>query len=195
LVYSNRATELRNIYKTPQVLPMIMVRDRENKVYQSGIDKLTEIIDKRIRPFATDIYLDTEIFKNKDTRIKLCTNTGGHVRELMLLMQTAMDWIDDFPITEQAVNQAINDARDNTYRNAVDQDEWQKLARVYHYKSIPNDEEYRSLLFRRCVLEYRDMNEQGNMVRWYDVHPLIEETPEFEEALKVQNQKISMNFI
>ncbi|NES83084.1 MAG: ATP-binding protein [Moorea sp. SIO2B7] len=184
LVYSNRATELNNIYKAPQVLPMIMVRDRENKVYQPGINKLKEIIEKRISSVAPDIDIDIDkdIFYSKDTRLKLCTSTGGHVRELMLLMQTAMDWIDNFPITEQAVNQAINNVRDNTYRSAVDQDEWQKLAQVYLDKSIPNDEEYRSLLFRRCVLEYRYINELGNIVRWHDVHPLIEGTEEFQQA-------------
>jgi hypothetical protein len=33
-------------------------------------------------------------------------------------------------------------------------------------------------------LEYRDFNQQGNPVRWYDVHPLLEGTSEFQEAIK-----------
>ncbi|NEO96859.1 MAG: hypothetical protein F6K56_44885 [Moorea sp. SIO3G5] len=40
------------------------------------------------------------------------------------------------------------------------------------------------MLFRRCVLEYREFDGEGNPVRWYDVHPVIEGTPEFQSALR-----------
>jgi hypothetical protein len=183
LVYSKQATELRNIYKTPQVLPMIMIKDRNNHVFQPGLDKLKDIITKRIEQFAANIDLDNYIFESQEARLKLCKMSGGHVREMMLLIQTSMDAIDNFPITEKAVNWAINEARDNTYRSAVDQDEWLKLAQVCQSKNIPNEEEYRSLLFRRCVLEYRGIDAQGNMTRWHDVHPLIVDTQEFQNAL------------
>ena len=112
--------------------------------------------------------------------------TGVHVRELMLLIQNSMDWIDDFPITESAVNRAINDARESTYALGIDNPEWHKLAEVYLDKTILNEEDYRSLLFRRCVLEYRD--QQGK--RWYDIHPIIEEIDAFKNALdEVKRQK------
>ena len=184
LVYSKQATELRNIYDTPQVLPMIMIKDRNNQDFSAGLEKLKEIISKRIEPFVQNIDIDTKIFDSMETRLKLCKMSGGHVREMMLLMQTSMDYIDDFPITDEAVNWAINEARDNTYRSAVDQDEWIKLAQVSQSKNIPNEEEYRSLLFRRCVLEYRGIDEEGNNTRWHDVHPLLKDTNEFKTALK-----------
>ena len=60
----------------------------------------------------------------------------------------------------------------------------QKESQFYRLKNIPNDEEYRSLLFRRCVLEYRDFDAEGNPVSWYDIHPLIEGISEFKSALK-----------
>lgn len=188
LAYSSQATELRNIYGSPQVLPMIMVKDRENKPYIPGLEKLKEIIEKRIHLVDPQIEVDSQIFDSRETRIKLCSMTGGHVRDLMLLMQPAMRQIDNFPITVKAVNRAASDARDSTYRSAVNVDEWQKLAEVYLSKNIPHNEEYRSLLFRRCVLEYRDLDEEENPVRWYDVHPLIEGTSEFKTALnKIKN--------
>ena len=95
-----------------------------------------------------------------------------------------MRYIDDFPITTKIVRRAVSDARDSTYRNAVSAEEWQKLAEVYLSKTIPNDEYYRSLLFRRCVLEYREFDAEDNPVSWYDVHPLIEGTSEFKSALR-----------
>ena len=184
LVYSKQATELRNIYDSPQVLPMIMIKDRDDHIFQTGLDKLKEIITKRIEPFAPNIDIDSKIFASKDVRLKLCNMCGGHVREMMLLMQTSMDAIDDFPITENAVNLAINEARDTTYQNAVDQDEWLKLAQVSKLKKIINEEECRDLLFRRCLLEYRGVDSQGNHTRWHDVHPLIKDIKEFQDALK-----------
>ena len=184
LAYSSQATELRNIYATPQALPMIMVKDREEKSHNKGLDKLKEIIQKRVDLVGIKIDIDTEIFDESETRIKLCQMTGGHVRELMLLMQSAMRQVDDFPINMKAVKRAISDARNGTYRNAVNSEEWDKLAKVYRLKNIPNDEEYRSLLFRRCVLEYRDFDAEGNPVSWYDIHPLIEGISEFKSALK-----------
>ncbi|NEO71624.1 MAG: ATP-binding protein [Moorea sp. SIO3H5] len=184
LAYSRQATELRDLYGTPQVLPMIMVKNRDNKPYSQGLDKLKEVIEKRIHLVDATIDIDTQIFDSKDTRIELCSMTGGHVRELMLLMQSVMRYIDDFPITTKIVRRAVSDARDSTYRNAVSSEEWQKLAEVSVSKSIPNDEDYRSLLFRRCVLEYREFNAEDNPVSWYDVHPLIEGTSEFKSALR-----------
>jgi len=182
--YSNQAVELRCIYDNFQVLPMIMLKDRENKFQKKGLDKLKEIIQKRVDLVGLKIDIDTEIFDNSETWIKLCQMTGGHVRDLMLLMQSAIRRVDDLPINIKAVNRDISDARDGTYRNAVNSEEWDKLAKVYRLKNIPNDEEHRSLLFRRCVLEYRDFDAEDNLVCWYDIHPLIEGISEFKSALK-----------
>ncbi|OLT61196.1 P-loop NTPase fold protein [Moorena bouillonii] len=183
LAYSSQATELRNIYATPQVLPMIMVKNRDNQSYSQGLDKLKEIIEKRVHLVDPTIDIDTKIFDSQDSRIELCSMTGGHVRELMLLMQSVMRYIDDFPITTKIVRRAVSDARDSTYRNAVSSKEWPKLAEVSLSKTIPNDEYYRSLLFRRCLLEYREFDAEYNSVSWYDVHPLIEGTSEFKSAV------------
>lgn len=182
LVYSNRATQVRDNYGDCQVLPMIMVRNTDNSVYEPGLKTLKELIGKRVGQFAPNASLDTEIFDTSETIERLCLASGGHVREVMQLMQTALDWTDDLPITNNAVQRAITKARNN-YRNAVDAEDWQKLAEVSVSKSIPNDLDYRNLLFNRCLLEYRQVDETGEIKRWHDAHPLIKEIDEFREAL------------
>ncbi|MEC4892144.1 MAG: ATP-binding protein [Oscillatoria sp. PMC 1051.18] len=186
LVYSNRSSEIRDNYDTPQVLPMVKVKDKENNLYQPGIEKFRELIEKRIGGVAAakNLALDTEIFDSEETRVKLSKMSGGHVREMMLLIQTAIDWIDDLPITASAVQRAITEARNNTYRATVDDEDWIKLAEVYREKRIPNEDEYRDLLFRRCVLEYREATSTGEIERWHDVHPIIVDIAEFQEALQ-----------
>ncbi len=182
LVYSQQATELKNIYGNPQVLPMIMVKNQQNKPYSKGIEKVKEIIAKRVHLVDSGIDIDTQIFDSQETRIQFSSMTGGDAREIMQLMQSSIVESDDFPITMKAVNSAVSEAR-MIYKNAVNNDEWQKLAEVYIAKNLLHKEDYRSLLFRRCVLEYKYFAPEGHLISCYDIHPLIEGTDQFKLAL------------
>lgn len=55
------------------------------------------------------------------------------------------------------------------------------MAKVHHSKQIENDQTYRGLLFNRCILEYRYLDEQNNIKFWYDIHPLIKGIKEFQD--------------
>jgi len=182
MVYSTRATDLRDIYGDLQILPMIMVRTPDGTIYQPGIDKVKEVISKRVKPFAPTSNLETEIFDNPQTLERLCLMSGGHVRNLLLLTQDAIGRTQELPITETAVRRAITQARD-TYRRAVEDHQWSLLAEVSRSKRIINNDEYRSLMFNRCLLEYRYLDIEGEMHRWYDTHPLIQGIQEFKEAV------------
>ncbi|MBD2164205.1 ATP-binding protein [Calothrix membranacea FACHB-236] len=182
MVYSTRATDLRDIYGECLLLPMIMVKTLNGEVYQPGLKKVTEVISKRVRQIAPELSLEKEIFDNPQTLERLCLMSGGHVRNLLLLTQDAIGRIEDLPITETAVRRAITQARD-TYRRAVENHQWNLLAEVSRSKRIINDDQYRSLMYNRCLLEYRFMDDDGEMQRWYDIHPLIQGIPEFKEAV------------
>ncbi|TAE61536.1 MAG: ATP-binding protein [Nostocales cyanobacterium] len=183
MVYSTRATDLRDIYGDPQILPMVMVKTPHGEIYQPGISKVKEVIARRIRQFAPDKSIETEIFDTPETLERLCLMSGGHVRNLLLLTQDAIGRTQDLPISERAVRRAITQARD-TYRRAVENQQWILLAEVSRSKRIINDDQYRSLMFNRCLLEYRYLDEDGEMQRWYDIHPLIQGIQEFKEALE-----------
>ena len=77
--------------------------------------------------------------------------SGGHVRNLLLLMKEAIIYTDTLPIPTRALQRSISELR-NTYRNTVFANEWQALVKVYHSKQIENDPFYRGLLFNRCIL-------------------------------------------
>ncbi|MBG0742814.1 MAG: ATP-binding protein [Cylindrospermopsis raciborskii KL1] len=182
MVYSTRATDLRDIYGDPQVLPMVMVRTPKGEIYQPGLKRLIEVIGRRVRQFAPNISMETHIFDSPDTLEKLCLMSGGHVRNLLLLTQDAIGRTQDLPISERAVRRAITQARD-TYRRAVENHQWSLLAEVSRSKRILNDDQYRNLMFNRCLLEYRYLDKEGEIQRWYDIHPLIQGIQEFKEAL------------
>ncbi|MGB7272312.1 MAG: ATP-binding protein, partial [Geitlerinemataceae cyanobacterium] len=101
----------------------------------------------------------------------------------------AISYTDRFPISQRAIVKAITQARNN-YRRAVEEErreernQWQILAQVYRAKRMKNGDEYRKLLFNRCLLEYCYVDKEGEEQRWIDVNPMIVKLREFQEALK-----------
>lgn len=187
LVYSSRATDLRDIYDTEaQVLPMVMVRQLSGEIYPPGLAALKEVISKRVYASAkADISaaLVGGVFDTEETLNQLCLMSGGHVRNLMLLTKEAVKRNEVLPISERAVRRAITEAR-NTYRNTItSESQWSLLAQVHQKKDILDEAAYRELLFNRCILEYRYINDRGEVCRWRDVHPLIRGIQQFQDAL------------
>jgi hypothetical protein len=168
----------------PDVLPMIMVRDRTNKADRLGIEKLQNLVRKRIEVIDADLAknLTPKVFDCPDTLDRMCCMSGGHVRILMQLMQGSIDQIDVLPITSDAMQIAIEEARD-VYRRSVYDQEWKALAKVAQTKDITIDDDHLHFLLDRYVLEYRYYDENKRLQRWYDVHPLMEEIEKFQQAL------------
>ncbi len=105
LLFSNKANILVANYGDTTILPMIMVQQPDGSPYQLGLDKLQEIISQRIKTINPDLNLEKDIFENKTTLEKLCLMSGGHVRQLMQLIQEAINNIDNLPITAKAAQQ------------------------------------------------------------------------------------------
>jgi hypothetical protein len=182
MVYSNRATELINNYNDPQVLPMIMVQNPDGSTNEAGLAKIKELIEKRVKKVNPNQSLETGLFDSPETLERLCLMSGGHVRNLLLMMQEAITRTEELPITAKAAQRAITQARD-VYRRTPEEGEWQILAKVSQTQRILNDEQHRNLLFSRCILEYRYYDEEGEMQPWYDVHPLIKGIKQFKDCL------------
>ena len=193
MVYSGRATQLEDNYDKPDVLPMVMVRNPDGSENQAGLGKMREIICRRVEAIDPHLAktlegpiagLDTPaVFDSPDTLKQLCLMSGGHVRNLMQLIQKAIDWTDDLPITQKAAKRAIEEARE-TYQKAIQEHQWEILARACHLKQADNDEEHLSLLLNRCLLEYRYYDRDEKLKIWCNVHPLIEGIQKFQAALK-----------
>ncbi len=197
MVYSSRATQLEDNYDKPDVLPMVMVRNPDGSENQAGLSKLRELICRRVELIDPNLAktlegaisgLDTPpVFDNPETLKQLCLMSGGHVRNLMQLIQKAIDWTDELPITVKAARRAIAEARE-TYQKAIQANQWDILARACDAKQATNDEEHLRLLLNRCLLEYRYYDENEMLQIWCNVHPLIEGIQKFQDAfVKVQS--------
>lgn len=185
LAYSPAVAQLANLYDDPQILPMVKVREQDGTINGAGLAILQDIIAQRLRVALDREGLDvaTEVFSSAELRDRLCLMSGGHIRDLIRFVQNALDWVDELPMTPKAVNRALAQSR-NTYHDAVNAEDWPRLAQVAQAKDIENMDEYRKLLFNRCVLEYCDTDDEGELVKWYDVHPLLKLVDEFKEAVE-----------
>jgi len=193
MIYSGQATQLENNYDTPNVLPMVMVRNEDGSENQAGLDKLKELICRRVDLIDQRLVQTLEgqvsgldfpaVFDSPETLRLLCSMSGGHVRNLMQLIQKAIDWTDELPITGKAARRSVEEIRE-TYRKTVQEEQWEVLARSCHRRSMDNDGEHLRLLLNRCLLEYRYYDENDTLQTWYNVHPLIEAIPRFQTALK-----------
>jgi hypothetical protein len=191
LVYSAAGANAWDIYDGEiQVLPMVMVRDQVGNVWPPGLAAMRELVRQRVfhaSGVSADAQLVGDIFDETETLDQLCLMSGGHMRNLMLMAQEAIKQTTALPVGKKAVRLAITNAR-NTYRNAVYDNQWGLLARVWQTKEILNDEAHRDLLFNRCILEYRYLeyrylDDKGEIVYWRDVHPLLRGVKEFQAAL------------
>jgi len=183
MVYSSYATNLAEDYGQSVVMPMITIKTKDNKPYVDGIEILKKIVQKRLEKANVQLSLDN-LFESDDALEELCRKSGGYVRNLMQLMQASVKNSPKFPIPDRAANRAISELRE-IYRKSIYAEDWKKLAEVAVTKGISQDSEdreYRELLFRRCVLEYRITTSNGMIDYWQDVHPLIESMEEFVSA-------------
>lgn len=193
MVYSGRAIQLEDNYDKPDVLPMVMVRNPDGSENQAGLAKLRELICRRVEAIEPNLVKTLEgaidgvntppVFDSPETLKMLCMVSGGHVRILMQLIQKAIDWTDELPITAKAANKAIEETRE-TYQKSIQEYQWEILALAGHLKQADNDEEHLRLLLNRCLLEYRYYDRDDKLKIWYNVHPLIEGIQKFQDALK-----------
>ncbi|HBQ99836.1 MAG TPA: pilus assembly protein PilB [Cyanobacteria bacterium UBA11691] len=172
LIYSSGSTELHVDYDgIPQVLPSIMVRQKNNDPDDKGLNILRNMIELRI-PEHLRTVLVPEVFESEQVLQELCLMSGGYVRDLAQLMQEAINQTDTLPIGARAVQRAADNLRD-VYRRAVKENQWDILREVHQSKKIKNGQIERSLLFSRCLLEYRYFDDNRDKQTWYDVHPVL----------------------
>ena len=189
IAYS-RANDLANLYDhEPSVLPITSINTPDGKPYEEGRKELRDLIAKRVHRHAPKAKLFPDVFESEAVLLRLCAMSGGHIRDLLRLVRTAFDYIDELPLTKEAVDLAITGTRDTYRRSVEDEKEWQVLAQVSRDKALSGEAAiYRKLLFSRCILQYAFLGEneigEKDLLIWYDVHPLICGIQQFKSALK-----------
>ncbi|MFN6496443.1 MAG: ATP-binding protein [Nostoc sp. DedQUE01] len=161
----------------PKVLPMVPVQWPDGSVHEQGMALIKQMVLARAFP---DLQADerlhkiTEIFDNPATLDRLCRLSGGHVRDLLRLLNT---WIMEemaLPLSRETLDQVVR-ARRNEMMMPISDDEWQLLRHVKQKKKVSDDQGYQKLIRSRFVFEYRDSGES-----WFDVNPILAEARELQ---------------
>ncbi|WGV28494.1 P-loop NTPase fold protein [Halotia branconii] len=177
LLFSNALGRLTNRFGVdPKVLPMVPVLLQDNSYYPQGIRLLQQMVMARAFPgigWEQNRNLITEVFDSPHTLERLCLVSGGHLRNLLMLLFRCLQR-EDPPLSRECIDKVIKQRR-NELTLAITPDEWELLMEVAQDKKLRGHEKYELLLRSMFVFEYRD--EDGS---WFDINPILAEAKEFE---------------
>jgi hypothetical protein len=162
----------------PIVLPMVPVVRRDGTTHQEGMALLRQMILSRVMPDSSEsdrLKSVTEVFDSITTLDRLCFASGGHVRNIMRLLNDALRKQRGLPVTLEVLEETIRKRR-NELVLSIDDQEWNLLRQVNGTKKVVGDEGYQTLIRSMYVYEYQD--EDGS---WFEVNPVLATAPEFSQ--------------
>lgn len=178
LRFSNDYATLTQRFKQePQILPMVITQLRDGNDNTEGMKLMRQLVLARAFPELDEeqrLAKVTEIFDSQETLDYLCRITGGHVRNVLRIVNEAIMEEGELPISRGSVANVVK-----TYRNqrllAVDDKEWKLLHRVAETKKVAGDNDYQTLIRSMFVYEYQD-----ELGPWFDINPLLKDAPELQ---------------
>jgi hypothetical protein len=170
LLYDEQA---RSVDFHHEILPMIPVFEsgKDHLHHERNIKQLKELIGKRIVVDA--IFTDPE-----ESLKELILTSGGHLRDLLRLLQYALGQTDDRiqpAHAKYAMNRLMTD-----YEKVVKDDQYENLVNVYCEQAAPNNAVSQKLIYNNVILVYQ----QEDGTEWKDVHPAVVKNKKFQKHLK-----------
>lgn len=160
-----------------EVLPMVKVRERSGAECEAGIECMALALGRRL-----DIQT---LFQDSGLARELALKSGGCLRDLIHLAQEALV-VSDRVVDHKAVQRSMLKIRSERSR-LIEDDEYAVLAQIHIRKAAANSEKHRTLLYRRDALEYNYTEDH-----WADVHPLVFDTREFQNALVQERRNLGL---
>ncbi|NEO96747.1 MAG: hypothetical protein F6K56_44240 [Moorea sp. SIO3G5] len=183
LTLSKEFGKLRNYFGTaPKVLPMIPVRLRDDSECHEGMELMRQVILARAflnLPPEERIQAISKVFDSPATLDRLCTISGGHVRQLLQLIVDCLRE-EELPLSRTCLEGVIKQ-RVNELILAISDNEWELLNQVAKHKNVRGEEEYQILLQSLFVFEYHYQGE-----RWFDINPVLREAEEFKATSRLK---------
>ena len=161
----------------PKILPMVPVQLKDGSDCQAGIRLLRQMVLARAFPDLTEqerLENSTEIFDNLESLDYLCYRSGGHVRDLLKLLN---DWIKKerkFPLSRPTLEKLVRQYR-NEMTLRISDSQWELLRQVQQRKWVSDDQGYELLIRSRLVFEYYYEDES-----WFDVNPILVDASELQ---------------
>jgi len=172
LTFSQEFGKLRSYFGvTPEVLSMVPIKLQDGSECHAGMELMRQMVLVRAFPNITPderLNLIAEIFDSIETLDRLCTISGGHVRNLLILLYRCLQQ-EDPPLSRTCLERVIKQYRNELIR-AISDEEWELLSKVAERKNIVGQQEYLTLVKSLFVFEY-----QYEGARWFDLNPVLAE--------------------
>lgn len=170
LVYKPVSQSIDTLFPT-SFLPTVRLRGKDDpydSIGGTGKKVLMEALARRI-----DLAV---LIPDEKARDRLLFASGGAIRELLQLAQSATLEVDQGPLDLAVIERVLQKQRQRL-RDRVDTNGWwDAVVRIAKTKCLHDDPSCQQLLFQRLVFHY---NGEG----WYDIHPLLTEVPEFKDRM------------
>lgn len=126
---------------------------------------MKQLIYRRIHP---------ELFDSEKTVLHIIEMSGGHIRELIHILQEAFNASDTEMFDGKAINEGIERLKAD-YMRILNSDDYRRLVKLEKEQDKESDEIIKNLLFNSVVLEYNDY--------WRKINPIVKATEEFKRFL------------
>ena len=160
----------------PKVLPMVPVKLPDGSIFEPGMVLLRQMVLARAFPDLNPqqrLNQITQVFDNAKSLDRLCQVSGGHVRDLLRLLNNWIQKERKLPLSRKTLEALIRYRR-NEMTMQISDDEWELLRQVKKRKKVRGDLEYQALVRSRLVFEYRDAGGES----WFDINPILAEASE-----------------
>jgi DNA polymerase III delta prime subunit len=171
LTASANASQLNQKYGNfPETLPMIPLYDHKGTIIEIGLQLMRQMVLARAMPYEdeqTRLSRVSEVFDSVHTLDEYCKLSGGHVRNLLMLITESIESSYHLPLPYDALDKIVKKWRRNMSRS-INQSDWDLLKEVINSKDISSHEKYKSLIHNLYVFEYYYEGEA-----LYDVNPVL----------------------
>jgi len=147
-------------------LPAVKVKNKENEVFQLGIETLKALVYCRISKDKLESIFGSDY---QEKLSKIIIFSGGYPRDLLKILRTLI-LKDDYPVEMEVIDSVFQHER-NDYSELLNTKLIEQLKIVQTEKSITNIEDLAikdKMLNNHLILRYH------NNGLWFDVHPAVE---------------------
>jgi hypothetical protein len=158
------------------ILPTVHLwnNDAARSHFEPGWKIYRSLVNRRLSDDGAARLFGPDKPRAQESIDRLIGACGGHVRDLLRLLQAAVYRADALPVTERVLNSVINAARRDFLPIALDDAKW--LAAIAQRRDpalLAIDE--RSVERLSNFLDTHRVIYFVNGAAWYDTHPLIRE--------------------
>jgi len=184
LRFSNEVHRLIDRFGNIEVLPMVAVKSHQGIDHEEGINLLRQLVLARafpeLKPQERFNRLG-EVFDTPEILERLCHISGGHVRQLLRLLNQAIATEMNLPISLPSVEKVIREEQ-NFLTLPLARNQWDLLQEVKQTQSVQrathdSDYSYDILMRSLLVFEYKDRENT-----WFDVNPIVATDKELTDA-------------